>query len=112
MEEQTYYKLKVIEEEISLARARLMTVRETARRLGLTESSISGRLDRGSFTTIVDPRAPARQGRRLLLREEVEEEARRLGRPLDGEEEEDEEWIVVGSEEWNEEPERPGVRRA
>ena len=49
-----------------------LTIVEASARLGITSQAVGGRLDRGTLTTYIDPEAPARQGRRLISRREVE----------------------------------------
>ena len=49
----------------------LLTIMEAARQLGVTQQSVTQALDASRFTCIIDAEAPARQGRRLLLRKEV-----------------------------------------
>ncbi len=50
----------------------VLTMAQTAARLECSITSVQTMLDRGRFTVIVDTEAHARQGRRLLLRDEVE----------------------------------------
>ena len=49
----------------------LLTIIQAAKALGVTQQSVTQALDASRFTCIIDTEAPARQGRRLLLRKEV-----------------------------------------
>jgi hypothetical protein len=50
-----------------------MTIAQAARHLGVYTQAVSLALDRGDLTLLIDRDAPKRQGRRLVLRTEVEE---------------------------------------
>ena len=50
----------------------LTTIAEAAEALGISVQSIAQAMDAGRWTVSVDTEAPQRQGRRLLLKEEVE----------------------------------------
>jgi hypothetical protein len=79
----TYLKQEIwVEEtEVELKPAEVMTIAEAARRLGVYTQAVSLALDRGDLTVLIDPDAPQRQGRRLVLRSEIEAwEARRQER--------------------------------
>ena len=49
-----------------------MTISQAARHLGVYTQAVSLALDRGDLTMIINQDAPRRQGRRLVLRSEVE----------------------------------------
>jgi hypothetical protein len=49
-----------------------MTISQAARHLGVYTQAVSLALDRGDLTMIINQGAPRRQGRRLVLRSEVE----------------------------------------
>ena len=71
----------VEETEVELKPAEVMTIAEAARQLGVYTQAVSLALDRGDLTVLIDPEAPQRQGRRLVLRSEIEAwEARRQER--------------------------------
>lgn len=61
---------KVIYEEINIDRARLITLSEAARQLGMTLQGVSHAIDRGELAEIIDEHAPY-QGRRLVELSEV-----------------------------------------
>ena len=67
----------VEETEVDLASNQVMTISEAARSLGVYTQAVSQALDRGDLTVIVDRSAPKRQGRRLVLRNEIEAWKRR-----------------------------------
>lgn len=75
----TYVKREVwIEEiEIDLPASEVMTIAQAARHLGVYTQAVSLALDRGELTMIIDRHAPKRQGRRLVLRSEVDAWKRR-----------------------------------
>ena len=50
----------------------VLTLAEAAKLLGVSVQAVAQALDRGALTTVIDPDAPSRQGRRLVLRAEVE----------------------------------------
>lgn len=50
----------------------LTTITEAARILGITPQTLAQAMDAGRWTVVIDTLAPSRQGRRLLLRSEVE----------------------------------------
>jgi len=58
--------------DVNIDESDLLTMAEAAEMLGLTIPGVSVAVDRGRFTAIIDTEAPPRQGRRLLLRSEVE----------------------------------------
>jgi len=58
--------------DVDLSPEDVLTVAEAAERLGVSVQAVSQRLNRGNLTTVLNPRANPRQGRRLLLRSEVE----------------------------------------
>jgi len=58
--------------DVNLSPEDVLTVAEAAERLGVSVQAVSQRLNRGNLTTVLNPRANPRQGRRLLLRSEVE----------------------------------------
>jgi hypothetical protein len=70
----TYIKREVwIEEiEVDLASAEVMTIVEAAQYLGVYPQAVSQALDRGDLTVFIDRTAPKRQGRRVVLRSEIE----------------------------------------
>lgn len=70
----TYIKQEIwVEEtEVELKPAEVMTIAEAARQLGVYTQAVSLALDRGDLTVLIDPDAPQRQGRRLVLRSEIE----------------------------------------
>jgi hypothetical protein len=70
----TYIKQEtwVEETEVELKPAEVMTIAEAARQLGVYTQAVSLALDRGDLTVLIDPDAPKRQGRRLVLRSEIE----------------------------------------
>jgi hypothetical protein len=61
------------EKEVDIPPDRVMTIAEAARYLGVYTQAVSLALDRGDLTLLIDRDAPKRQGRRLVLRSEVEE---------------------------------------
>jgi hypothetical protein len=69
----TYIKQEIwVEEtEVDLKPAEVMTIAEAARQLGVYTQAVSLALDRGDLTVLIDPDAPKRQGRRLVLRSEI-----------------------------------------
>jgi len=69
----TRYKRQTITHEpTNVQRRDLCTIREAAEILGTTVQNISQRANRGTFTIILDTQADSRQGRRLLLKSEIE----------------------------------------
>jgi len=60
------------ETEIDLPARDVMTISQAARHLGVYTQAVSLALDRGDLTIIINQSAPSRQGRRLVLRSEVE----------------------------------------
>ena len=60
------------ETEIDLPVREVMTISQAARHLGVYTQAVSLALDRGDLTMIINQDAPSRQGRRLVLRAEVE----------------------------------------
>jgi hypothetical protein len=71
----------VQETEVEFKPNEVMTIAEAARQLGVYTQAVSLALDRGDLTVLIDPEAPKRQGRRLVLRSEIEDwEARRRER--------------------------------
>jgi hypothetical protein len=62
----------VYEDRPDLETKDVMTIAEAARALGVTVQAVAQSLDRGAMTIVLDTQAPARQGRRLVLRSEVE----------------------------------------
>lgn len=60
-------------EDVELEPSELMTIAEAAEELGIAVKTMAGYLDVGRFSVVVDESAPERQGRRLVLRREVEE---------------------------------------
>lgn len=62
---------------IALARLRisrdgLITIKDAADRLGITTQAVTAMLDDGRLMAYIDPAAPARQGRRLVSRRDIE----------------------------------------
>jgi hypothetical protein len=84
----TYIKQEIwVEEtEVELKPGEVMTIAEAARQLGVYTQAVSLALDRGDLTVLIDPDAPKRQGRRLVLRSEIEawqvRRWKRLGRDV------------------------------
>jgi hypothetical protein len=68
------------ETEIELPVSEVMTISEAAKHLGVYTQAVSLALDRGDLTLIINQNAPKRQGRRLVLRSEVEAWRRRRER--------------------------------
>jgi len=62
----------VEETEIDLPANEVMTIAQAARLLGVYTQAVSLALDRGDLTLLIDRQAPKRQGRRLVLRREIE----------------------------------------
>jgi hypothetical protein len=62
----------VYEDRPDLETKDVMTIAEAARALGVTVQAVAQSLDRGAMTIVLDTQAPPRQGRRLVLRSEVE----------------------------------------
>lgn len=62
----------VQETEVEFKPDEVMTIAEAARQLGVYTQAVSLALDRGDLTVLIDPEAPKRQGRRLVLRSEIE----------------------------------------
>lgn len=60
------------ETEVELGAEDVMTIAQAAAYLEVYPQAVSQALDRGDLTVIVDQDAPKRQGRRLVLRAEVE----------------------------------------
>ena len=60
------------ETEVELPVSEVMTIAEAAKHLGVYTQAVSLALDRGDLTLIINQGAPKRQGRRLVLRSEVE----------------------------------------
>lgn len=60
---------------IWLAGDELITISEAAKLAGVTTQAIHGRIARGRLHVYIDPNAPAHQGRRLVRRSAVQEEA-------------------------------------
>ncbi len=67
----------VEESEVDLPANEVMTIAEAARLLGVYTQAVSLALDRGDLTLIIDRHAPKRQGRRLVLRREIDAWRRR-----------------------------------
>ena len=67
----------VEESEVDLPTNEVMTIAEAARLLGVYTQAVSLALDRGDLTLIIDRHAPKRQGRRLVLRREIDAWRRR-----------------------------------
>lgn len=65
------------ETEVDLTSAEVMTITHAARYLGVYPQAVSQALDRGDLTVLIDRAAPKRQGRRVVLRSEVEAWRRR-----------------------------------
>lgn len=61
------------ETEVDIPSDEVMTIAQAARHLGVYTQAVSLALDRGDLTLLIDQDAPKRQGRRLVLRSEVEE---------------------------------------
>jgi hypothetical protein len=61
------------ETEVDIPPSEVMTIAQAARHLGVYTQAVSLALDRGDLTLLIDRDAPKRQGRRLVLRTEVEE---------------------------------------
>jgi hypothetical protein len=70
----------VEETEVDLSSVEVMTIAQAARHLGVYTQAVSLALDRGDMTLIIDRKAPKRQGRRLVLRSEVEAWERKRAR--------------------------------
>jgi hypothetical protein len=68
------------ETEVELPANEVMTIAQAAKRLGVYTQAVSLALDRGELTMIINQNAPKRQGRRLVLRSEVEAWRRRRER--------------------------------
>jgi len=66
--------------EVELSPKDVLTVAEAAEWLGVSVQAVSQRLNRGNLTTVLNPKANQRQGRRLLLRSEVEALVKGRGR--------------------------------
>lgn len=60
------------ETEVELGTEEVMTIAQAATYLDVYPQAVSQALDRGDLTVIIDRDAPKRQGRRLVLRAEVE----------------------------------------
>ena len=60
------------ESEIDLPANEVMTIAQAARLLGVYTQAVSLALDRGDLTLLIDRHAPKRQGRRLVLRREID----------------------------------------
>ena len=60
------------ETEVDIPSEKVMTIAAAARYLGVYTQAVSLALDRGDLTLLIDRQAPKRQGRRLVLRSEVE----------------------------------------
>ena len=65
------------ETEVELPTNEVMTISQAAKHLGVYTQAVSLALDRGDLTLIINQNAPKRQGRRLVLRSEVEAWRRR-----------------------------------
>ena len=77
--------IHIQETEIELAPDDVMTIAQAAKLLDVYPQAVSLAIDRGDLTWIVDPGAPKRQGRRLVLCCEIEAwKARREGRQPGG----------------------------
>ena len=63
----------VEETEVDLPNGEVMTIAQAAQHLGVYTQAVSLALDRGDLTMLINRNAPKRQGRRLVLRSEVEE---------------------------------------
>jgi len=61
-----------VDTEIELLEAEVMTIVQAAEELDVYTQAVSLALDRGDLTLIINPNAPQRQGRRLVLRSEIE----------------------------------------
>jgi len=62
----------VYEDRPDLETKDVMTIAEAARALGVSVQAVAQSLDRGAMTIVIDTKAPPRQGRRLVLRSEIE----------------------------------------
>jgi hypothetical protein len=62
----------IYEDRPDLETKDVMTIAEAARALGVSVQAVAQSLDRGAMTIVIDTKAPPRQGRRLVLRSEVE----------------------------------------
>ena len=65
------------ESEVDLTSAEVMTIVHAAQYLGVYPQAVSQALDRGDLTVLIDRTAPKRQGRRVVLRSEIEDWRRR-----------------------------------
>ena len=63
---------KRVYEDVDLADSEVLTLQQAAKLLGRSVWAIADRVDRGALTAVINPEAPPRQGRRLLLRSEIE----------------------------------------
>ena len=72
----------VFYEDVDLEAEDVVAISEAARLLGMTIQGVGAAINRGQLTEIVDPDAITQQGRRFVLRAEVEPlaEARRRAR--------------------------------
>jgi hypothetical protein len=66
-----------VDSEVELSDREVMTIAQAAEELDVYTQAVSLALDRGDLTLIINPNAPKRQGRRLVLRSEVEAWSRR-----------------------------------
>ena len=73
---------RVIYEDVDLEPSDVMGIAEAAKALGMTIQGVGASINRGQLTEIIDPDAVTQQGRRFVLRAEVEPlaEARRRAR--------------------------------
>jgi len=60
------------EREIELEPKEVLSIATAAKWLGITVQAVSQAINRGRLTAVIDPGAPQRQGKRLVLRSEVE----------------------------------------
>ena len=76
----TYLVRRAADEPADLQDNEVVTISAAAKILGTSQQNVTNALDRGAFTTVINPQAANPQkGRRLLLRAEVE--ARAAGVP-------------------------------
>lgn len=67
-------------EDVDLKAEDVLTISEAARLLDMTIQGLGAAINRGQLTEIVDPDAITQQGRRFVLRSEVEPLAERRQR--------------------------------
>jgi excisionase family DNA binding protein len=70
-------KRETVYDEVELDPLDVMTVKEAADLLGVRMPTINGYIDHGTVTLVENPAVGQHQGRRLLLRNEVNQLARR-----------------------------------